>query len=462
MEKKVVELKKDPLQTQVTALVDDHLDASLGATRDEFMNFLSASITARITKQVKNQLPQILPKEVSNFAPPVIQSMVKKSLEQAKRKTSKDAEPTKGPKAKESQSGSSKRTKSKPKSSRKSVQSEEPEFKAADSDMPHDQEKNLGNDDVEPKEKVASKRDWITKPTQPQEPTDPDWNVGKTSQQGQNQIWLMSLASFADKPSKTFDELMSTPIEFSAYIMNECYKALSKKLDWENPEGGDYPFDLTKPLPLVMSGNHQKTKAACKYDLFEDMVPNIWFLVKVAYDKHVLWGILHWREQLTHVEVMRKHGYGYPKEIIVRRADNDLYIFNEGDFPRLCITDIEEMLLLKRVEDLQMGVESYQKKINVTNPETAKSDIRKRDPYTPYQDSQGFIYVDNNGRNMLMQSVELYKFSDRTLTGLRTLLDDITKNILIEYLAKIRWSTLEKKRANIMIKAIDKQLKEEG
>ncbi|GKA17156.1 hypothetical protein Tco_0696993 [Tanacetum coccineum] len=59
-----------------------------------------------------------------------------------------------------------------------------------------------------------------------------------------------------------------------------------------------------------------------------------------------------------------------------------------------------------------------------------------------------------------MRSDELYKFSDRTLTGLRTLLDDITKNIRMEYLPKRRWSTLEKKRANIMIKAIDKQLKE--
>ncbi|GKA23935.1 hypothetical protein Tco_0709968 [Tanacetum coccineum] len=500
-----------------------------------------------------------------------------------KRKTSKDAEPTKGPKAKEFMCCLI------PKADKysikifwiSSVQSEEPEFEVADSDMPQDQEENPGNDDEEPKEKVASKRDWFTKPTKPQEPTDPDWNVGKTPQQGQNQSWLMTLASSAEKPSKTFDELMSTPIDFSAFIMNglkinnltqetllgpafrllkgtrsnyaeleydfeECYKALSEKLDWENPEGGDYPFDLTKPLPLVMSGNRQKvpvdyffnndlkylqggvstmtyttsitkTKAA-QYDLpgIEDMVPNIWVPVKVAYDKHALWGISHWREQrktfyayarglqsrhdvystkrilaVTQVEVMRKHGYGYLKEIVVRRADNDLYRFKEGDFPRLRINDIEDMLLLvvqnrltnlsgddvsdfaialrmftrslviqKRVEDLQLGVESYQKKINVTKPETTKSGIRKRDPYTPYQDPQGFIYVDNNGRNRLMRSDELYKFSDRTLTGLRTSLDDITKNIRMEYLPKRRWSTLEKKRANIMIKAIDKQLKE--
>ncbi|GKB25378.1 hypothetical protein Tco_0864779 [Tanacetum coccineum] len=118
------------------------------------------------------------------------------------------------------------------------------------------------------------------------------------------------------------------------------------------------------------------------------------------------------------------------------------------------------LVIQKRVEDLQLGVKSYQKKINVTKPETTKPGIRKRGPYTPYQDPQGFIYVDTLGRNRLMRSDELYKFSDRTLTGLRTSLDDITKNIRMEYLPKRRWSTLEKNRANIMIKVIDKQLKE--
>ncbi|GJZ24740.1 hypothetical protein Tco_0562199, partial [Tanacetum coccineum] len=187
-----------------------------------------------------------------------------------KRNTSKDTAPVTGPKAKESQSGSSKGDKSQSKSFGNSVQSEEPEFEVGDSDMPQDQEENLGNVNEEPKEKVASKRDWFTKPSRPQEPTDPDWNIGKTPQQGQNQSSLITLASSAKKPSKTFDELMSTPIEFSVFIMNglkiknltqetllgpsfrllkgthsnyaeleydfeECYKALSKKLDWENP-----------------------------------------------------------------------------------------------------------------------------------------------------------------------------------------------------------------------------------
>nr|GEW00966.1 hypothetical protein [Tanacetum cinerariifolium] len=50
LEKEVAKLKKDdPLKSKMTALVDEHLESRLGATRDEFMNFLSASITARIT-----------------------------------------------------------------------------------------------------------------------------------------------------------------------------------------------------------------------------------------------------------------------------------------------------------------------------------------------------------------------------------------------------------------------------
>ncbi|GJS71458.1 hypothetical protein Tco_0704299 [Tanacetum coccineum] len=76
------------------------------------------------------------------------------------------------------------------------------------------------------------------------------------------------------------------------------------------------------------------------------------------------------------------------------------------------------MVIQKRVEDLQLGVESYQKKINVTKAKTTRPGLGKKDPYTPYQDPQIFIYFDNQGRNRLMRSDELYKFSDGTLTRL--------------------------------------------
>nr|GEV28881.1 hypothetical protein [Tanacetum cinerariifolium] len=351
--KKLLNSKRTILSKHKTALVDEHLDARIGATRDEFMNFILASITARITEQVKNQ---ILPKEVSNFAPLIIQDMVTEplelvilidkidksesyltapkhrdcyeglkksydldktffsaygkvySLKRSRKDKDKDEDPSAG-----SDRGLNKR---------KTTKDAKP---AIDSDMPHDQEKNQDNND-EPKKKVASKRDWFTKPTQPQEPIDPDWNISKTPKQGQNQSY-MNINNLTQETllGPSFKLLKGTRSNYAKleYDFEESYKALSEKIDWENLEGGAYPFDLTKPLPLVKIGNHQKvpvdyffnndlkylqggistmtyttsltkTKAA-QYDLpcIEDMVPNIWSHVKVSFDKHALWGISH-------------------------------------------------------------------------------------------------------------------------------------------------------------------------
>ncbi|GKD22847.1 hypothetical protein Tco_1224550 [Tanacetum coccineum] len=476
MEKEVVELKKDPLHTQVTSLVDEHLDTRLGEIREEFINLLSESFTARIKEQVKDQLPHILPQEVSNFASPVIEKLFHETRDEVtlakheqkdkdkdedpsagsdrglkRRKTSKDADPTTEPKKKDSTSGTSK-----------------------DSDMPHDQEGNLGDNEDEPRKETASKSDWFKKPTPTQEPTDPDRNVGKTTMEGPTQMWLMNLAASnsSDKSLKDFDELMSTLIDFSSFVLNglkiknltqeillgPVFKLLKgtrsnyAELEYDFEEL-PFEFFINNDLKYLQGGistmtytmSTTKTKAA-QYDLLgiEDMVPNIWSPVKVAYDKYALWG---------HITLERttKYGYMYLEEIVVRRADNVLYRFKEGNFPRLRINDIEDMLFLMVQNRLN----------NLSGDDVADFAIALRmHPYTPYKDPQGFIYVDNFGRNRLMRSDELYKFSDGTLTRLLSSLEDITKNINMTYLPKRRWSTLEKKRAHFMIKDINKLLKE--
>ncbi|GJV82210.1 hypothetical protein Tco_1518080 [Tanacetum coccineum] len=59
-----------------------------------------------------------------------------------------------------------------------------------------------------------------------------------------------------------------------------------------------------------------------------------------------------------------------------------------------------------------------------------------------------------------MRTDELYKFCDRALTSIRTVLHDITSNLRMDYLPKRRWSNLDRQRSRIMIKAIDKLLLE--
>ncbi|GKD77105.1 hypothetical protein Tco_1339726 [Tanacetum coccineum] len=46
------------------------------------------------------------------------------------------------------------------------------------------------------------------------------------------------------------------------------------------------------------------------------------------------------------VSVKKLHGYGHLEEIVVRRADRQLYKFKEGDFVDLYLNNIEDMLLL--------------------------------------------------------------------------------------------------------------------
>ncbi|GKA35440.1 hypothetical protein Tco_0721931 [Tanacetum coccineum] len=147
---------------------------------------------------------------------------------------------------------------------------------------------------------------------------------------------------------------------------------------------------------------------------------------------------------------MKMYDYGHLEEIEVLRDDQKLYTFKEGDFKRLRLQDIEDMLLLlvqhklsnlkineryalnvalrmytrriviqRWVEDLQLGVKSYQKKLNLTKPDT---------------------------------------FSDGTLDDVWSALNDIAKGIRMEYLPKRKWSDLDKRRARVMIQDIDKKL----
>ncbi|GJW80115.1 hypothetical protein Tco_0144090 [Tanacetum coccineum] len=169
------------------------------------------------------------------------------------------------------------------KSTNKFAQEEEIVFEAGDTQEPQNQGHNMGNTDDRPNVKAAPKHDW------------------KIAQ--------------AEKPPLSFDELMSTPIDYSSYVMNHLK---INKLTQEHLVGPtfnllkgtcksrkEYPFDLSKPLLLIMLQGPQvvpvdhfinndleylrggssskkyttstiKTKAA-KYDIpgIKDMVPSL-------------------------------------------------------------------------------------------------------------------------------------------------------------------------------------------
>nr|GEW19257.1 hypothetical protein [Tanacetum cinerariifolium] len=329
---------------------------------------------------------------------------------------------------------------------------------------------------------------------------------------------LIDLAKQANSRT-SFNELMDTPVDFSAFLMNglkvdtltpellaspiyerikgsckslvelkffleEVYKATTDQLDWNNFEGHQYPHNLLKPLPLIPNSQGRrvipfdhfinnnikylrggassrkyttsvtKTKAAdyghTKW--IEDLVPRIMESARDVYSKRRIIAV-------TKLQIVEWHNYKHLDWITVRRDDDKLYKFKEDDLKRLCIQDIEDMLLLLRVEDLQLGVESYQKKLNLTKPDTYRSDLKHKETYTTYSNLRGFIYQNKDKQNRLMRIDELHKFSDGTLNNVRTTLDDRLKGIRMKYLPQTIWRRSDKERAAAMIQAIDKKLK---
>ncbi|GJR75268.1 hypothetical protein Tco_0087633 [Tanacetum coccineum] len=284
---------------------------------------------------------------------------------------------------------------------------------------------------------------------------------------------------------------MDTPIDFSAFVMNrlnipnltqellvgpafnllrgtckslteleyhfeECSKATTERLDWHNPEGKLYLFDLRKPLPLIL--NHRGRQVIPKdYFINNDLE----YLKGRSLSRQYSTSVTKTKPAIYEIKwIEDMYDYSHLEEIEVRREDQQLYTFKEGDFPRLRLQDIKDMLLLlvqqrptnlivdehfdlnvalrmftrriviqRRVEDLQLGVESYKKKLNLTKPDTFRSNLRNITAYTAYSDPQRVIYKGQNNKNRLMRTDELHKFSNDTLNDVRTALYDIASRI---------------------------------
>nr|GEZ70027.1 reverse transcriptase domain-containing protein [Tanacetum cinerariifolium] len=97
------------------------------------------------------------------------------------------------------------------------------------------------------------------------------------------------------------------------------------------------------------------------------------------------------------------------------------------------------IVIQRRVKDLQLGVESYQKRLNLNKPDTYRSILKRMEAYTAYSNPRGFIYQNKDKKNRLIRIDKLHKFSDGTLNDVRTALDDRLKGIRMQYLPQTIW-----------------------
>nr|GEW93961.1 hypothetical protein [Tanacetum cinerariifolium] len=267
---------------------------------------------------------------------------------------------------------------------------------------------------------------------------------------GSIQLWISKLAKQSDSRS-SFNELMDTPVDFSAFLMNrlkvntlnlkllagptyelmkgsckslveleffleEVYKAMTDQLDWVNPEGQQYPNNLLKP--------NSRGRHVIPFDHF------------INNDLEYLRGGTSSHKYTTSVTKTKAADYGHIKwiEDLMPRA---MWIQE----PRRIIAVTE----LKIVEwHNYKHLDWITKKLNLTKPDTYRSDLKRKEAYITYSNPRGFIYQNKDKQNRLMRIDELHKFSDGTLIDVRTALDDRLKGSRMKYLPQTIWRKSDK------------------
>ncbi|GKB66184.1 hypothetical protein Tco_0927596 [Tanacetum coccineum] len=210
--------------------------------------------------------------------------------------------------------------------------------------------------------------------------------------------------------------------------MEECHRMLIDQVDLVNPEGHrDLEYLVSGDKGRKSALSISKLKAAQYLDFgLEELVSLLWIESEREYDISAAYGISHWwfkRKEFyitrhsapsdhsavrSHMRILsvvslktyERYGYTFLKEIVLRRADYKEYKISKADFNNLHPNDFKDLYLLhlqgqlnhlsgadkvylfnainlwirkivikKRVEDLQLMIESYQTKLNLTQPD---------------------------------------------------------------------------------------------
>ncbi|GJY36625.1 hypothetical protein Tco_0422003 [Tanacetum coccineum] len=242
------------------------------------------------------------------------------------------------------------------------------------------------------------------------------------------------------------------------FQMKECHLLLTNQIDLVNPVGNQIVPDVSKSLPLGVRSQMR---------------------------------IL----SVVSLQTYDRYGYTFLKEIVLRRDDYKEHKILEADFKNLHPNDFEDMFLLhlqgklnhlssadkvsstfnainmwrrnlvirKCMEDLQVRIESYQMKLNLTQPNRDASDFLFKEDYTIVSRPRAVIYRYRNDQKMMMLETEVHNFSDGTLIRILEKLDHMVKDFrLFKYNPGMEnriWSEDDKMRSKEFMEVIERRLK---
>ncbi|GJW33722.1 hypothetical protein Tco_0053754 [Tanacetum coccineum] len=173
------------------------------------------------------------------------------------------------------------------------------------------------------------------------------------------------------------------------FQMEECYKMLTNQVDWTNLEGAQVRVDVNQPLPLGGPSADFQEHTIAEID-FKNLYPN---------DIEDL-NMLLLQGHLDHLPHSNK-----------RMLSTTIKLWTQN------------LVIRQRVEDFQLGIESYQTQLNLTKPGWDATGYEFKHDYNINESPRAVVFpIDNNDRK-IMRFNEIYKFSDGMLTRILEALD---------------------------------------
>nr|GEX43176.1 hypothetical protein [Tanacetum cinerariifolium] len=221
-------------------------------------------------------------------------------------------------------------------------------------DEPLHTEFETGVADDQPIAETSQHPEWFSQQKKPPTP-DRDWNKTMPATHRSIQPWISKLAKQSNSHS-FFNELIDTPVDFSAFLMNrlkvdtltlellagptyelmkgsckslvelkffleEVHKATIDQLDWINPEGQQYLHNLLKPLPLIPNS---RARRVISFDHFinNDLeylrggASSRKYTTSVTKTKTADYGHIKWIEDLVPRTMWIQESVGYDKHAL--------------------------------------------------------------------------------------------------------------------------------------------------
>nr|GEW05677.1 hypothetical protein [Tanacetum cinerariifolium] len=312
-----------------------------------------------------------------------------------------------------------------------------------DEDMTPDEQAQVSNDEDIRSAHILTvnlRQGWW-KPFKEERPATPKpaWSIWSSDVPVLTNNWASALASNYSSPLE--DSLLAQTDDIAIFM--DCVDDpilrhnVSKTLPLGGPPGQvtiQSDFFFNKDLEYLRYGSKDRRPALSILKMkvtyypdvgLEKMVPDqFWIDKECKYDIATIAVRTHmWILSVVRIKVFSMYGYDYMKKTVLRRADLNEHVITERDFKQLVIR--------QRVEDFQLGIESYQTQLNLIKPQWDATGFEYKHDYTVIDSPRAVIFWDKYRVQMMMRFNVIHKFSDGMLQQIDEALDYIVKEFRI-------------------------------